>query len=180
MTYEYRILNWFHELQIPRENKAFAAWQKIHSNSQIFRYSWSIFCLPYRPNFSGIFDLCLNWVSIEIISMSNENQLYYSFWEFSWNTHLEISSVKILLTYLLLQWHGHIMSYISSRKWIHVCTLALIAICVWDLWDTKHANCCIAHPLLLHNGSKTVFKTHFDFWKHLPCISFNFCSLFDL
>ena len=69
--------------------------------------------------------------------------------------------------YLLLQWHGHIMSYISSRKWIHVCTLALIAICVWDLWDTKHANCCIAHPLLLHNGSKIVFKTHFDFWKHV-------------
>ena len=87
-----------------------------------------------------------------------------------------------LLTYLLLQWHGHIMSYISSRKWIHVCTLALIAICVWDLWDTKHANCCIAHPLLLHNGSKTVFKTHFDFWKHLQCTSFNFHfdSLFDL
>ena len=114
--------------------------------------------------------------------MSNENQLYYSFWEFSWNTHLEISSVKMLLTYLLLQWHGHIMSYISSRKWIHVCTLALIAICVWDLWDTKHANCCIAHPLLLHNGSKTVFKTHFDFWKHLQCTSFNFHfdSLFDL
>ena len=29
----------------------------------------------------------------------NENQLYHSFWEFSWNTHLEISGVKILLTY---------------------------------------------------------------------------------
>ena len=34
------------------------------SHSQIFRYCQSIFCLPHRPNFSDIFDLCLHWVSV--------------------------------------------------------------------------------------------------------------------
>jgi hypothetical protein len=43
---------------------AFTARPKIQSQSQIFRYSGSIFCLPYRPNFSDIFDLCLHWVSV--------------------------------------------------------------------------------------------------------------------
>ena len=108
-----------HGLRTPREEIAFTARPKIHSHSQIFRYSWSIFCLPYRPNFSGIFDLCLNWVSIEIISMSNENQLYYSFWEFSWNTHLEISSVKILLTYLLtfaVAWSYYVIYFITKMN----------------------------------------------------------------
>ena len=33
-------------------------------SSQIFRYGRSIFCLPHRPNFSDIFDLCLHWVSV--------------------------------------------------------------------------------------------------------------------
>ena len=37
---------------------------KIQSHSQIFRYGQSIFCLPHRPNFSDIFDLCLHWVSV--------------------------------------------------------------------------------------------------------------------
>ena len=47
----------------PREEIAFSARQKIHSHSQIFRYGRCIFCLPHRPNFSDIFDLCLHWVS---------------------------------------------------------------------------------------------------------------------
>ena len=37
---------------------------KIQSQSQIFRYGQSIFCLPHRPNFSYVFDLCLHWVSV--------------------------------------------------------------------------------------------------------------------
>ena len=37
---------------------------KSQSQSQIFRYGPSIFCLPHRPNFSDIFDLCLHWVSV--------------------------------------------------------------------------------------------------------------------
>ena len=53
-----------HGLRTPREEIAFTARPKIHSQSQIFRYGWSIFCLPHRPNFSDIFDLCLHWVSV--------------------------------------------------------------------------------------------------------------------
>ena len=53
-----------HGLRTPREEMAFTAQPKIHSHSQIFRYGESIFCLPHRPNFSDIFDLCLHWVSV--------------------------------------------------------------------------------------------------------------------
>ena len=53
-----------HGLRTPREEKAFTARPKIQSQSQIFRYGRSIFCLPHRPNFSDIFDLCLQWVSV--------------------------------------------------------------------------------------------------------------------
>jgi hypothetical protein len=53
-----------HGLRTPREEIAFTARPKIQSQSQIFRYCGSIFCLPHRPNFSDIFDLCLHWVSV--------------------------------------------------------------------------------------------------------------------
>ena len=53
-----------HGLQMPREEIAITAPSKIQSKSQIFRYGRSIFCLPHRPNFSDIFDLCLHWVSV--------------------------------------------------------------------------------------------------------------------
>ena len=53
-----------HGLRTPREEIAFTAWPKIQSQSQIFRYGRSIFCLPHRPNFSDIFDLCIHWVSV--------------------------------------------------------------------------------------------------------------------
>ena len=53
-----------HGLRTPREEIAFTAWPKIQSQSQIFRYGGSIFCLPHRPKFSDIFDLCLHWVSV--------------------------------------------------------------------------------------------------------------------
>ena len=66
--------NWFeekwmkngilHGLRTPREEIAFTARPKIQFQSQIFMYSRSIFCLPHRPNFSDIFDLCLHWVSV--------------------------------------------------------------------------------------------------------------------
>ena len=62
------ILNIFlvlnHELRTPREKIAFTARPKIQSQSHISRYGRSIFCLPHRPNFSDIFDLCLHWVSV--------------------------------------------------------------------------------------------------------------------
>ena len=53
-----------HRLRTPREETAFTARPKINSQSQIFRYGQSIFCLPHRPNFSDFFDLCLHWVSV--------------------------------------------------------------------------------------------------------------------
>ena len=55
---------WGHGLRTPREERAFTARPKIQSQSQIFRYNGSIFCLPHRPNFSDIFDLCLHWMSV--------------------------------------------------------------------------------------------------------------------
>ena len=54
----------YHRPRTPREEIAFTEWPKIHSHSQIFRYGRSIFCLPYRPTFSDIIDLCLHWVSV--------------------------------------------------------------------------------------------------------------------
>ena len=53
-----------HGLRTPREEIDFTARPKIQSQSQIFWYGGSIFCLPQRPNFSDIFDLCLHWVSV--------------------------------------------------------------------------------------------------------------------
>ena len=51
-------------LRVPREEIAFTARPKIWSQSQIFRYGRSIFCLPHQSNFSYIFDLCLHWLSV--------------------------------------------------------------------------------------------------------------------
>ena len=57
-------LAFMHGLRTPREEIAFTARQKIQSQSQIFRYGRSIFCLSHRPNFSDSFHLCLHWVSV--------------------------------------------------------------------------------------------------------------------
>ena len=53
-----------HGLRTPREEITFTARPKIHSHSQVYRYGQSIFCLPQRPKFSDIFDLCLHWLSV--------------------------------------------------------------------------------------------------------------------
>ena len=53
-----------HGLRTTRQKIAFTARLKIHSHSQILRYGGSIFCLPHRPIFSDILDLCLHWVSV--------------------------------------------------------------------------------------------------------------------
>ena len=57
-----------HGLRTPSEEITFTARPKIKSQSQIFRYGWSIFCLPYRPKISDFFDLCLHWVSVVRVS----------------------------------------------------------------------------------------------------------------
>ena len=61
-----------HGLWTSREEIAFTAWATIQSQSQNFRYGQSIFCLPHRPNFSDIFDLCLHWVSVRAWNASVE------------------------------------------------------------------------------------------------------------
>ena len=63
-----------HGLRTLRDKMTFTARPKIQSQSQIFRYCRSIFCLPHRPNFSDIFDLCLHWVSV----VRGETQCYIS------------------------------------------------------------------------------------------------------
>ena len=59
MTYSEAIVKYTNYGQI-----AFTARPKIKSQSQIYRYGRSIFCLPHRPKISGFFDLCLHWVSV--------------------------------------------------------------------------------------------------------------------
>ena len=44
------------QLQTAGEEIAFTAQPKIKSQSQIFRYGRSIFCLPHRPKFSDFFE----------------------------------------------------------------------------------------------------------------------------
>ena len=53
-----------HGLRTPGEEIALTARPKIKTQSQIYRYGRSIFCLPHWPIFSDIFDLCLHWVSV--------------------------------------------------------------------------------------------------------------------
>ena len=54
----------WHGLRTPRKEIALTEWPKIPSHSQIFRYGKSLFFLPYRPNFSDIFDLCFHRMSL--------------------------------------------------------------------------------------------------------------------
>jgi hypothetical protein len=61
----------FHGLRTPREEIAFTLQPKIQSQSQIFRYGGSKVCLPNRPNFSDIFDLCLHWVTVVRVPFHN-------------------------------------------------------------------------------------------------------------
>ena len=68
-----------HRLRTPREEIAFTAPPKIQSQSQIFRFSVSIFCLPHRPKISDFFDLCLHWVSI-VRDLSSLLRKVYVFW----------------------------------------------------------------------------------------------------
>ena len=72
----------YHGLGTLGEEIAFTTLPKINSQSQIFRYGRSIFCLPHWPKFSDFFDLCLHWVSVV-------RGLYYKTWLFKtsriWN-----------------------------------------------------------------------------------------------
>ena len=50
-----------HGLRTPGDEIPFTTRPKIKSQSQIYMYGQSIFCLPHRPKISGYFDLCLHW-----------------------------------------------------------------------------------------------------------------------
>ena len=54
----------YHGLRTHGEEITFTARPKIKSQSQIYRYGRSIFCLPHRPKISGFLDLSLHWVSV--------------------------------------------------------------------------------------------------------------------
>ena len=64
VQYEPAVDHTNHGLRTHREEIAFTARPKIQSQSQIFRYGRSTFCLPHWPKFSDTFDLCLHWVSV--------------------------------------------------------------------------------------------------------------------
>ena len=81
-----------HGLRTPREEIAFTARPKIHSHSQIFRYGGSIFCLPHRPNFSDIFDLCLHWVSVVRVPYDRKNEGLNSLSYPTYNRNLRVFS----------------------------------------------------------------------------------------
>ena len=63
-------------LRTPSEEIAFTARPKIKSQSQIFSYGRSIFCLPHRPKFSNYFDFCLQWVSV--VRAYNNSYIYFT------------------------------------------------------------------------------------------------------
>ena len=65
-----------HGLRTLGEEITFTARPKINSQSQMFRYGQSIFCLPHWPKFSGFFDLCLHWVSV--VHVPDYNKGIYS------------------------------------------------------------------------------------------------------
>ena len=57
------LYTFYHWLWTPREDSLPCTAEKIQSQSQIFRYGQSIFCLPHRPIFSDFIALWLHWVS---------------------------------------------------------------------------------------------------------------------
>ena len=89
-----------HGLRTPREEIAFTARPKIQSQSQIFRYGGSIFCLPHRPNFSDIFDLCLHWVSVVRVCKGSKKRIMTG-WKYQENEERK----KIM--------HGSVKFYIN-------------------------------------------------------------------
>ena len=97
-----------HGLWTPREKIAFTARPKIQSQSQIFRYGRSIFCLPHRPNFSDIFDLLPHWLSVVRASNSNgrgwkiKNSLFIR--ASSFIRHLRVPQLKVICYHMGRYW----------------------------------------------------------------------------
>ena len=66
-----------HGLRTPGEKIFLTARPEIKSQSQIFRYGRSIFCLPNRSKFSDFFYLCLHWVSV--VRGDSQSGIYANF-----------------------------------------------------------------------------------------------------
>ena len=66
-----------HGLRTPGEEIALTARPKIKSQSQIFWYGQSIFCLPHRPKISDFF-CCIHWLSVVRESASRNMTKLYS------------------------------------------------------------------------------------------------------
>jgi hypothetical protein len=91
------------------EEIAFTARPNIQFQSQIFRYGQSKFCLPHRPNFSDIFDLCLHWVSVVRAAKYTRVLLYWAEREYD-QAQLPLNTTSpFLISYLL----GHLVIFIK-------------------------------------------------------------------
>ena len=101
----------YHGLQTPWEEMALTERPKIHSHSQIFRYGQRIFCLPHRPNFSDIFDLCFHWVSV----VGGQSE-----WRWSNLHHSKLPSTLYWIRTIKLKplW-GRTSNFLSSKLILH-------------------------------------------------------------
>ena len=112
-----------HGLLTPREEITFtAARPKIQSQSQSFMFGRSIFFLPHRPNFSDIFDLCLQWVSVVRASSATDcnknknlnfigfsqalNELCWTIFSESWKGQT-VDAAKGPCKFGAASWFGH-------------------------------------------------------------------------
>ena len=123
-----RFILWMIFLRFPPKNLvfiseeiAFTARPKIHSHSQIFRYGRSIFCLPHRPKFSDVFDLCLHWVPVvrgQVICL--EWTLSRLIWSSPLCIHFNLIRYKVHRVYRLTLF---INSFHHEIEFVHLFTI---------------------------------------------------------
>ena len=122
--------------RIPSKNKCQFFLRKKqaehHTTAQIFRYGGSIFCLPHRPIFSDIFDLCLHWVSI-VRGLTKGVQNHWGLKShklrhIAQNFQKPIQQLKVLKNFQV----GLFQTVVWSRKVLTF--LQLILVKVLDLW----------------------------------------------
>ena len=71
-------------------------------------YGRSIFCLPHRPNFSDLFELCLHWVSV--VYGTNVLSLIYILW-----LKEEVNDMKNELNFTKIATHYKLQGYLFSK-----------------------------------------------------------------
>ena len=111
------------QVRLQRKKIALTTLPKIHSCSQFFRYSQSIFCLPHRPNFSDIFDLCLHWVSVVrgyIFSTSEQAISEFEVVEAEWRQRWKMMRRYFLLDLTLDIKHAKFYGVRPNDSWSHI------------------------------------------------------------